>query len=475
MIFLGIVGHLVLALVVYFIASGWVSFYDLPVGVSPGHIGGLAAIIYFMWAGTRKQKPGVSSDGVGPGRSITAPVVGVTFEGRQAVVAGLSVGQTLYLRRDPTNLHDANAIQVRTHPVPELGDSVGFMDRGMAAKLAPVFDRYLASQSESSYIAAVVVALTGTEDAGLSKGVRIRFQLPATEESPPATGGATEEPAGMRRASDSAIAARYAAGIAGGAMVLFMVFASLEVQREQTDQPALSAYRATSTPRPAPSATFTPPANLWILATATRTPRPGVATPTPHVVVEAEVLNVRVGPSTAWDTVEQITKGNTRPARARNPDGTWVAIDNRSGNGWLWVSAEWVRVSVPIASLPAIQYYDCEHRWYRAKPAAGHSDCPVQSISVPPTSTAWVPSESLRRVSELIQQCGWDNGCRQEYCRSKGWTDCSTWGPSQNVIAVECDGMCAGIEDDFDRAHCYDRCVDDYCRSHPEERICAQP
>ncbi len=46
------------------------------------------------------------------GREIIAKVVGVTFEGRQEVVARLHLGEQVHLRREPSNLYDSNAIRV---------------------------------------------------------------------------------------------------------------------------------------------------------------------------------------------------------------------------------------------------------------------------------------------------------------------------------------------------------------------------
>ena len=93
--------------------------------------------------------------------SFVTKVVGVTFEGRQAVVSGLSVGEELAVVRDPNNPVDANAIALRTLS----GAQVGFLRRQIAAHLAPNLDggmRYLAHVS----------AVTGG-DEGRSYGANI--------------------------------------------------------------------------------------------------------------------------------------------------------------------------------------------------------------------------------------------------------------------------------------------------------------
>jgi hypothetical protein len=45
-------------------------------------------------------------------QGIETRVVGVTYSGRQAIVAKLKVGETVILRREPSNFYDCNAIMV---------------------------------------------------------------------------------------------------------------------------------------------------------------------------------------------------------------------------------------------------------------------------------------------------------------------------------------------------------------------------
>jgi hypothetical protein len=99
---------------------------------------------------------------------ITDRVKGVTFEGRQNVVAQLSVGEKLLLRREPQNPHDKNAIRVERVD----GQQVGYIDRELAFHLAYPFDKY------GKPVPATVVELTGGRDSGTYRGVRIRFPIP---------------------------------------------------------------------------------------------------------------------------------------------------------------------------------------------------------------------------------------------------------------------------------------------------------
>lgn len=101
-------------------------------------------------------------------RTIETKVVGVTFNNRQSVVAQLRLGETLFLRRDPTNPYDRNAIQV----VRQNGQQVGFISRLLAASIAPMLDRY------GKPVAATVTALTGGTDGAPTRGVRITFATP---------------------------------------------------------------------------------------------------------------------------------------------------------------------------------------------------------------------------------------------------------------------------------------------------------
>ena len=102
------------------------------------------------------------------GEVIQTNVAGVTFEGRQSVVACLQIGEPIILTREPDNRFDANAIRV------ERKDSaqIGYIPRHLAYRIAPVMDRYDCS------IEGVVYLLTGSSGQGYSLGVVIRFQLP---------------------------------------------------------------------------------------------------------------------------------------------------------------------------------------------------------------------------------------------------------------------------------------------------------
>ena len=73
------------------------------------------------------------------GREIEDRVRGVRHENRQAIVEEVRLGEQLLLVREPDNQFDKNAIQV----VRENSQVVGYIDRKLAQKIAPIFDEFL--------------------------------------------------------------------------------------------------------------------------------------------------------------------------------------------------------------------------------------------------------------------------------------------------------------------------------------------
>ena len=98
----------------------------------------------------------------------TVKVVGVTYEGRQAIVAQLEVGEELFLVREPFNAYDPNAIRVERNNKQQ----VGYIDRYLAAQISSNLD-----ELEYNLPAQVVELLGGYSDYS-SLGVRIEFRIP---------------------------------------------------------------------------------------------------------------------------------------------------------------------------------------------------------------------------------------------------------------------------------------------------------
>jgi single-stranded-DNA-specific exonuclease len=102
------------------------------------------------------------------GSRIITRVVGVTFNGRQRVIARLTMGEEILLKREPTNPYDYNAICVERLN----GHQIGYINRHLAATLAPFFDAH------HSPVRGRVQYLTGSLSYGYSLGVVISFDVP---------------------------------------------------------------------------------------------------------------------------------------------------------------------------------------------------------------------------------------------------------------------------------------------------------
>ncbi|MBN1193451.1 MAG: single-stranded-DNA-specific exonuclease RecJ [Coriobacteriia bacterium] len=113
-------------------------------------------------------------------------LAGVTFEGRQEVVARLQPGSPLRLERQPDNPHDPCACAL----FDPFGDQVGFLNRRLAAVLAPVLDAGVEYDVE-------VADITGGSE-GASLGVNVLLSRRGTDETADAE---TYEAAAERRAA----------------------------------------------------------------------------------------------------------------------------------------------------------------------------------------------------------------------------------------------------------------------------------
>ena len=102
------------------------------------------------------------------GRIVSTRVVGVSFDNRQEVIARLQMGDRIWLERELENPHDPNAIKVSRSN----GDQIGYINRHLAASLAPFFDAY------GYPVKGKVRFITGSEFDGYNLGVVIAFKLP---------------------------------------------------------------------------------------------------------------------------------------------------------------------------------------------------------------------------------------------------------------------------------------------------------
>jgi single-stranded-DNA-specific exonuclease len=99
--------------------------------------------------------------GIEDAPSFHTKLAGVSFEGRQELVAALSPGSALRLVRQPDNRFDPNAIAV----LDPSGEQVGFLNRRLASVLAPAIDGGVGYDIE-------VTEVTGGDD-GKALGVNI--------------------------------------------------------------------------------------------------------------------------------------------------------------------------------------------------------------------------------------------------------------------------------------------------------------
>ena len=100
-------------------------------------------------------------EGIADAESFHTKLAGVSFEGRQDVVARLEPGAVLRVVRQPDNPYDANAIAL----LDPTGEQVGFFNRRLAAALAPEIDGGVAFD-------VTVTEVTGGE-GGASRGVNV--------------------------------------------------------------------------------------------------------------------------------------------------------------------------------------------------------------------------------------------------------------------------------------------------------------
>jgi single-stranded-DNA-specific exonuclease len=109
-------------------------------------------------------------EGIADAESFHTKLAGVSFEGRQEVVARLQPGTPVRLARQPTNEFDPNAIAVFA----PTGEQIGFLNRRLASVLAPSLDA--GAEWDVS-----VTEVTGGDEVA-SKGVNVLFTRPGADE-----------------------------------------------------------------------------------------------------------------------------------------------------------------------------------------------------------------------------------------------------------------------------------------------------
>lgn len=108
-------------------------------------------------------------DGILDADTFFTKLVGVTFDNRQETIVQLEENEMLVLRRDPLNEYDPSAISVY---VPRLDKQIGFLNKELAAALAPAIDG-----GEEYRVA--LGSITGG-DGGRSYGVNVELSRTQT-------------------------------------------------------------------------------------------------------------------------------------------------------------------------------------------------------------------------------------------------------------------------------------------------------
>jgi single-stranded-DNA-specific exonuclease len=123
---------------------------------------------------------------IGEALEFFTKVVGVSYEGRQSTIAGLTSGAALELVRARDNPHDPNAVEVRFGRL-----HVGFLRREIARRLAPNIDR-------GERYTASVGSVTGGGEKNIGLNIHVLRQRPLRRSVPPDAARAPGEADALR-------------------------------------------------------------------------------------------------------------------------------------------------------------------------------------------------------------------------------------------------------------------------------------
>ena len=122
-------------------------------------------------------------------------IAGVSFEGRQDIIAGLRADAALELRREPDNPHDPNAIAVHYGNL-----QLGFFNKKLAAHFAPLIDARRALPRPRRVADRRPAAASGA--SAKHRGVNIFVERDAVARIAPGAATAPGKPPGPAMASD---------------------------------------------------------------------------------------------------------------------------------------------------------------------------------------------------------------------------------------------------------------------------------
>ena len=113
-------------------------------------------------------------------RILNTRVAGVTFEGRQALIAQLSTSDPCRIVPEPTNAYDKNALAVHVAHNGEVWH-IGFVPRDIAAEIAP----YLEGETVMCRIAEITGGFETRDGDTAALGVRLVIEIPSYDQEVP--------------------------------------------------------------------------------------------------------------------------------------------------------------------------------------------------------------------------------------------------------------------------------------------------
>jgi len=184
-------------------------------------------------------------------------------------------------------------------------------------------------------------------------------------------------------------------------------------------------------PTPTPTATPTP--------TPTDTPTP-TATPKPEVVVQAQRLNVRMGPNVLHPRVAQVGAGDRLDIIGKNPEGTWWQV--RLADGTVgWVFAELVQTQGAVEVVPVAANI----------PTPPPTPTPTFTPTPRPTPT---PTPSYMFSKVLVYGCEYNAGVTEVHGTvyvdgkpANGYWVAFSWKPDGPIVAKILSGPHEGYWD----------------------------
>lgn len=109
-------------------------------------------------------------------KRITTKIAGVTFEGRQAVIATLTGTEAVQIRPEPENPYDANALAVFAATSDGV-KQIGYVPRYLAAEIAPLLD----GERVIATIHSIVGGFETRDGETASLGILVTFEYPSDE------------------------------------------------------------------------------------------------------------------------------------------------------------------------------------------------------------------------------------------------------------------------------------------------------